>query len=59
MMQKSFRMSQTSTGILIGGGYRELKGKLLRIGHMGYQAQKLFIAATMDALEDILKTQIK
>lgn len=46
-------------GILIGGGYRELKGKLLRIGHMGYQAQKMFIAATMDALEDVLKTQIK
>ena len=42
-------------GILIGGGYRELKGKVLRIGHMGYQAQKIFIAATMDALEDTLK----
>ncbi|MDG6994526.1 MAG: alanine--glyoxylate aminotransferase family protein [Nitrososphaerota archaeon] len=41
-------------GILIGGGYRELKGKVLRIGHMGYQAQKIFIAATMDALEDVL-----
>jgi aspartate aminotransferase-like enzyme len=42
-------------GILIGGGYRELKGKLLRVGHMGYQAQKMFISATMDALEDVLK----
>jgi len=41
-------------GILIGGGYRELKGKVLRIGHMGYQAQKLFVSATMDALEDAL-----
>lgn len=41
-------------GILIGGGYRELKGKVLRIGHMGYQAHKMFIAATMDALQDVL-----
>jgi aspartate aminotransferase-like enzyme len=41
-------------GILIGGGYRELKGKVLRIGHMGYQAQKMFIAATMDALQDVV-----
>jgi pyridoxamine---pyruvate transaminase len=43
-------------GILIGGGYRELKGHVLRIGHMGYQAQRSFIAATLDALEDSLKS---
>jgi aspartate aminotransferase-like enzyme len=42
-------------GVLIGGGYRELKGHVLRIGHMGYQAQRSFIAATLDALEDSLK----
>jgi aspartate aminotransferase-like enzyme len=41
-------------GILIGGGYRELKGKLVRIGHMGYQANYPFVSATMDALESIL-----
>lgn len=41
-------------GILIGGGYKELKGKVLRIGHMGYQANRLFVSATMDALEDVL-----
>jgi pyridoxamine--pyruvate transaminase len=44
-------------GILIGGGYKELKGKVLRIGHMGYQAQRSFLAATIDALEDSLKRQ--
>ncbi|MDG6905994.1 MAG: alanine--glyoxylate aminotransferase family protein [Nitrososphaerota archaeon] len=43
-------------GILIGGGYRELKGKLLRIGHMGYQAQMAFISATMDALEEVVRS---
>jgi len=42
-------------GILIGGGYKELKGRVLRIGHMGYQAQRSFMAATLDALEDSLK----
>ncbi len=42
-------------GILIGGGYKELKGHVLRIGHMGYAAQRSFMAATMDALEDSLK----
>jgi aspartate aminotransferase-like enzyme len=43
-------------GILIGGGYRELKGRVLRIGHMGYQAHMPFVSATMDALESVMKT---
>ena len=43
-------------GILIGGGYRELKGHVLRIGHMGYSAQRGFVSATLDALEDVLNT---
>ena len=46
-----------SRGILIGGGYKELKGRVLRIGHMGYQAQRSFMAATIEALEDALKSQ--
>ena len=45
----------TKHEILIGGGYRELKGHVLRIGHMGYQAQQPFISATMDAIEDCVK----
>jgi pyridoxamine--pyruvate transaminase len=46
-------------GILIGGGYRELKGQVLRIGHMGYQANRLFVSATMDALEDVLNSNVE
>ncbi|MDG6999141.1 MAG: alanine--glyoxylate aminotransferase family protein [Nitrososphaerota archaeon] len=42
-------------GILIGGGYKELKGRVLRIGHMGYQAHLPFIFSTMDALESVIK----
>jgi aspartate aminotransferase-like enzyme len=45
-------------GILIGGGYKELKGHVLRIGHMGYAAQRGFMAVTMDALEDSLKNGV-
>lgn len=43
-------------GILIGGGYRELKGKVLRVGHMGYQAHMPFVTATMDAFESVIKS---
>jgi len=42
-------------GILISGGYKELKGKVLRIGTMGYEAQRRFVSSTLDALKDILR----
>jgi aspartate aminotransferase-like enzyme len=43
-------------GVLLGGGYKETKGKVLRIGHMGYQAKETNIAATMYALEKTLNS---
>ncbi len=42
-------------GVLIGGGYKETKGKVLRIGHMGYQARITNITATLYALERVLQ----
>ena len=41
-------------GVLIGGGFRELKGKLVRIGHMGYNATLPNIVATLVAIEKTL-----
>jgi aspartate aminotransferase-like enzyme len=41
--------------ILMGGGYKELKGRLLRIATMGYGAKRHSVAATLDALSDVLK----
>jgi aspartate aminotransferase-like enzyme len=47
-------------GILIGGGFRETKGKVLRIGHMGYNATLMNMITTLAALDrtmgDIKKT---
>ncbi len=42
-------------GVLIGGGFRELKGQLLRIGHMGHQASIANIFTTIEALKRTLK----
>jgi aspartate aminotransferase-like enzyme len=42
-------------GVLIGGGYGETKGKVLRIGHMGYQATIANIIATMETLRLTLR----
>jgi len=41
-------------GILIGGGFRETKGKLLRIGHMGYSANLTNIKSTMTSLGRVI-----
>lgn len=41
-------------GVLIGVGYKELKGQLLRIGHMGYQSSITNMLATIAALERTL-----
>ncbi len=41
-------------GVLIGGGYKELRGQLLRIGHMGYQASLANMLFTIAALEGTL-----
>jgi len=38
-------------GILIGGGYGETKGELLRIGHMGYHATLPNVIATLAAMD--------
>ena len=37
-------------GILIGGGFKETKGQLLRIGHMGFQATLTNVMATIEAM---------
>jgi len=41
-------------GVLIGGGFRELKGQLLKIGHMGHQASIPNIFTTIEALKRTL-----
>jgi aspartate aminotransferase-like enzyme len=42
-------------GVLIGGGYKKTIGKVLRVGHMGYQATLLNVRVTIDALELTLR----
>lgn len=40
--------------ILISGGFADLRGKVLRIGTMGYQARPRFVERTLDALADVI-----
>ena len=50
-----FQQDIKSLGILIRGGCKELKCRVLRIGHVGCQAQMSFMAATIEALGGSLR----
>ncbi len=38
-------------GIAITGSMKELEGKLIRIGHMGHMAQRVYVEMALSALE--------
>ena len=40
-------------GVVLGGGQQSLKGKIFRVGHMGYFSQE-DIAAALDVVERLL-----
>jgi aspartate aminotransferase-like enzyme len=39
-------------GILLGGGYRDLKGKIVRVGHSGYSSTRSNAIASLAAIEE-------
>jgi pyridoxamine---pyruvate transaminase len=39
-------------GILLGGGYRDLKGKIVRVGHSGYSSTRANAIASLAAIEE-------
>jgi aspartate aminotransferase-like enzyme len=41
-------------GMVVGGSYGPLTGKVFRIGHMGSQADRALVARGMDVLEQVL-----
>lgn len=42
-------------GVLISGGFKDLMGKLFRIGHMGKTADPMYVVVALAALEKSLK----
>jgi aspartate aminotransferase-like enzyme len=45
-------------GMVVGGNYGALAGKVFRIGHMGSQANKMLVKQGMDVLESVLATSV-
>ncbi len=44
-------------GVVVGGSYGPLAGKVFRIGHMGSQAKRDLVERGMDILEEVLKSK--
>lgn len=44
-------------GILIGGNFGYLKGKVIRIGHMGENARMEYVSETLKALQTVLEDE--
>jgi aspartate aminotransferase-like enzyme len=44
-------------GLVVGGSYGPLAGKVFRIGHMGSQAKRDLLERGMDILEEVLKSK--
>ena len=44
-------------GMVVGGSYGPLQGKVFRIGHMGSQAKRELVEQGLDILEEVLKTK--
>jgi len=41
-------------GVVVGGNYGDLKGKVFRIGHMGSQANKELVDKALAVLEELV-----
>jgi aspartate aminotransferase-like enzyme len=44
-------------GVVVGGSYGPLAGKVFRIGHMGSQAKRDLVERGMDILEEVLSSK--
>jgi len=53
---RNFDQALRSQGVVVGGNYGPLAGKVFRIGHMGTQANHKLVASGLDLLEGVLVT---
>jgi aspartate aminotransferase-like enzyme len=51
---QQFDQALRKEGVVVGGNYGPLAGKVFRIGHMGTQANRKLVEAGLDAIERVL-----
>ncbi|MBI9048852.1 MAG: alanine--glyoxylate aminotransferase family protein [Anaerolineaceae bacterium] len=50
-LDKAFRKH----GLVVGGNYGQLAGKVFRLGHMGFQADKKLVKKALDIIENVMR----
>lgn len=51
---EAFDQALRKRGVVVGGSYGDVKGKVFRIGHMGSQADLNLVNKALDILQDLL-----
>ncbi|MGA8280988.1 MAG: aminotransferase class V-fold PLP-dependent enzyme [Desulfobacterales bacterium] len=54
MSWSDFDTAARKRGLVVGGNYGQLAGKVFRIGHMGSQADKKLVQRALDVIADVL-----
>jgi aspartate aminotransferase-like enzyme len=54
MSWSDFDTAARKRGLVVGGNYGQLAGKVFRIGHMGSQAEKKLVQRALDVIADVL-----
>jgi aspartate aminotransferase-like enzyme len=54
MSWPDFDTAARKRGLVVGGSYGQLAGKVFRLGHMGSQADKKLVQRALDVIADVL-----
>lgn len=54
---KEFDSALRAKGVVLGGTYGKIAGKVFRVGHMGFQANMDLLKRGLDAIEEVLKSK--
>jgi aspartate aminotransferase-like enzyme len=54
MSWSDFDTAARRRGLVVGGSYGQLAGKVFRLGHMGSQAEKKLVQRALDVIADVL-----
>jgi aspartate aminotransferase-like enzyme len=59
MSWADFDTALRNRGLVVGGSYGQLAGKVFRLGHMGSQAEKKLVRRALDVIAETLKDNVR
>jgi aspartate aminotransferase-like enzyme len=58
MSWSDFDTAVRKRGLVVGGNYGQLAGKVFRLGHMGSQAEKKLVRRALDVIAEALEENL-